>query len=334
MATIKDVAKLAKVSTTTVSHVINKTRYVAQDTKQRVWDAIEVLNYSPSAIARSLKNKATRTIGFIITELNNAFFSEVIAGAERYCYKNGYTMILCCTQNEEKKQRDYLRMLAEKRVDGMIVMCSELNECLQTELDKYTDTPMVIMDWGPESQITDKIIDNADHGGYLATQYLIDNGHKNIGCITGPMDKLICKDRLKGFYKAMQDADLEINSKWIYESDFLSENCCEIAKEIATNPDKPTALFVFNDVMAFATISTLVQNGVRVPEDISIIGYDNVAQAAYFSPPLTTIHQAKRRLGKTAVELLFKRMQDKDHEPRTFSMEPEIVARKSVFKLN
>ncbi|UJF18595.1 substrate-binding domain-containing protein [Vibrio sp. SS-MA-C1-2] len=334
MATIKDVAKMANVSTTTVSHVINKTRFVAEETQKRVLKAVDELNYAPSAVARSLKCNTTRTIGMLVTESTNSFFAEVIAGVERYCYKNGYTLILCNTENSIEKQRDYLRMLTEKRVDGLIVMCSELDSHLLTMLDRHEHLPMVVMDWGPESPHTDKIIDNTEHGSYLAIQHLIDMGHQKIGCITGQMDKLTCKERMNGFYKAMSEADITINDSWLIEADFLCDAASQAVDKLLEQTERPTAIFAFNDVMALAIISRLNQKGISVPEDISIIGYDNIDLSAYFSPPLTTVHQPKRRLGKTAVELLFQRMKDKDHESRVFTMEPELVARQSVKKLN
>lgn len=180
MATIKDVARLAGVSTTTVSHVINKTRFVAEATQEKVMKAVDELNYAPSAVARSLKCNSTRTIGMLVTQSTNLFFSEVIDGVESYCYRQGYTLILCNTGGIYEKQRDYIRMLAEKRVDGILVMCSDLTEELKEMLDRHSDIPKVVMDWGPESSRADKIIDNSEEGGYLATKYLIDNGHTDI----------------------------------------------------------------------------------------------------------------------------------------------------------
>ncbi|CAH0533049.1 HTH-type transcriptional repressor PurR [Vibrio stylophorae] len=336
MATIKDVAKMAGVSTTTVSHVINKTRFVAEATTEKVWEAINTLNYAPSAVARSLKCNTTRTIGMLVTQSYNTFFSEVVHGVEHYCYKHGYTLVLCNTEGSISKQRDYLRMLAEKRVDGLIVMCSDLSDELWHTLDRMVELPMVVMDWGPETPHSDKIIDNVEQGAYLAVRHLIEQGHEKIGCITGQMDKLTCRERLRGMQKALTEADLPLVDKWVLESDFECAKTVDAVQQIIDMPEseRPTALFAFNDIMALAAMSRFHQNGIRVPDDISIIGYDNIELAAYFSPPLTTIHQPKRRLGKTAVELLFKRMKDKEHEIRTFAMAPELIERQSVKALN
>lgn len=334
MATIKDVARMAGVSTTTVSHVINKTRFVAEATQKKVLAAVDELNYAPSAVARSLKCNTTRTIGMLVTKSTNPFFAEVVHGVEEHCYGQGYTLILCNTEGNLDKQRDYLRMLAEKRVDGLLVMCSDLDEKLLELLERKKDLPMVIMDWGPESPHTDKIQDNAELGGYVATKYFIEHGHTKIGCLSGHSDKSTCQERLKGFYKAMGEAQLSVNEDWLLEGDFECESAVIAANKFIEMKERPTAIFCFNDIMAMALISTFEQAGIRVPDDISIIGYDNIDLAPYFSPPLTTIHQPKRRLGKTAIEILMERVKDKEHERRIFEMAPELVVRKSVKDLN
>ncbi|MBD0785345.1 HTH-type transcriptional repressor PurR [Vibrio sp. Y2-5] len=330
MATIKDVARLAGVSTTTVSHVINKTRFVAEATQEKVLEAVKELNYAPSAVARSLKCNTTRTIGMLVTQSTNLFFSEVIDGVESYCYRQGYTLILCNTGGIYEKQRDYIRMLAEKRVDGILVMCSDLTQELSEMLESHADIPKVIMDWGPEASKADKIIDNSELGGYLATKYLIDRGHKDIACLSGHLNKLACQERIAGFRRAMEEANLVVNDNWILEGNFECDTAVLAADKIIAMDKMPTAVFCFNDTMALGLMSRLQQKGVRVPDDISVIGYDNIELAEYFSPPLTTIHQPKRRVGKNAFEILLERIKDKEHERRIFEMHPEIVERDTV----
>ncbi|OOF09417.1 MULTISPECIES: HTH-type transcriptional repressor PurR [Salinivibrio] len=334
MATIKDVARLAGVSTTTVSHVINKTRFVAEKTTEKVWQAVEELNYAPSAVARSLKCNTTRTLGMLVTKSTNPFFAELVHGVEDYCYKQGYTLILCNTEGNLEKQRDYLRMLSEKRVDGLIVVCSDLNEDLMLLLEKKRDLPMVVMDWGSHHIDTDRIEDNAELGGYLATKHFIDNGHTRIGCISGQMDKNTCKHRLNGYFRALKEANIPVNENWLIEADFEADQAQIAAKQLATMSDRPTAVFCFNDIMALAAISTFNEHGLKVPDDISVIGYDNIDLTEYFSPPLTTIHQPKRRLGKTAVKLLLARIANNETQQQVFEMQPALVSRQSVKTLS
>ncbi|WP_194089142.1 HTH-type transcriptional repressor PurR [Vibrio hibernica] len=334
MATIKDVARIAGVSTTTVSHVINKTRFVAEATQERVMAAVTELNYAPSAVARSLKCNTTNTIGMLVTQSTNPFFAEVVEGVESYCYRQGYTLILCNTGGLVEKQRDYIRMLAGKRVDGLLVMCSDLDDELRIMLDGHPDIPKVVMDWGPETSKADKIIDNSEEGGYLATRYLINNGHTDIACLSGHFEKMACKERIAGCKRALAEAGLTLPDDWLLEGNFECDTAVIAADKILAMDKKPSAVFCFNDIMALGLMSRLQEKGMKIPEDISIIGYDNIDLSAYFSPPLTTIHQPKRRVGKTAVEILLERIKDKDHAKQVFEMFPELVERSTVKKLN
>lgn len=189
MATIKDVAKMAGVSTTTVSHVINKTRFVAKETEEAVMQAIKNLKYSPSAVARSLKVNTTKSIGMIVTTSESPYFAEIIHAVEDHCYRQSYSLFLCNTQNDPEKIKNHLDMLAKKRVDGLLVMCSEYTSHSLDILSNAADIPMVVMDWGPNTD-TDVIEDNSFTGGYIATKHLIDCGHKAIGLIAGNWIKL------------------------------------------------------------------------------------------------------------------------------------------------
>ena len=211
MATIKDVAKRANVSTTTVSHVINKTRFVAEETRNAVWAAIKELHYSPSAVARSLKVNHTKSIGLLATSSEAAYFAEIIEAVEKNCFQKGYTLILGNAWNNLEKQRAYLSMMAQKRVDGLLVMCSEYPEPLLAMLEEYRHIPMVVMDWGEaKADFTDAVIDNAFEGGYMAGRYLIERGHREIGVIPGPLERNTGAGRLAGFMKAMEEAMIKV----------------------------------------------------------------------------------------------------------------------------
>lgn len=333
MATIKDVAKMAGVSTTTVSHVINKTRFVAAETEQQVLQAIKELNYSPSAVARSLKINTTKSIGMIVTTSETPYFAEIIHAVEEHCYRQGYSLFLCNTQNNPEKIRNHLEMLAKKRVDGLLIMCAEYEQDSLDLLADFTSVPMVVMDWGPNNEHTDIIQDNSFYGGYLATKYLIDNGHKDIALITGALLKTTARTRYEGFMKAMNEANLNINPDWILEGAFEPEDGYECMNKILAQPQLPTAVFCCNDVMALGAMSAIGEKGLKVPEDISIIGYDNIHASRFYSPPLTTIHQSKSRLGAQAVTLLFQRIADKSSKHDIIEIHPELVIRKSVKKL-
>ena len=336
MATIKDVAKLAGVSTTTVSHVINKTRFVAEDTTKAVWDAIQALHYSPSAVARSLKVNTTKSIGMIVTTSEAPYFAEIIHAVEDQCYRQGYSLFLCNTQNNPEKIKNHVDMLAKKRVDGILVMCSEYKADSLDLLKGFNAIPMVVMDWGPLNPNTDRILDNSFEGGYLATKHLIDNGHKEIGVIAGNLEKTTARDRFNGFLEAMKEANLPVRQEWITEVDFEPEDGYECMNNLFRLEKLPTAIFCFNDVMALGAISAITERGLSVPNDISIIGYDNIHSSRFYAPPLTTIHQSKSRLGTQALNLLLERIQkeEKVSEPQILEFHPELVPRKSVLNLN
>lgn len=334
MATIKDVAKLAGVSTTTVSHVINETRHVAAETKQVVLKAIEELHYSPSAVARSLKVNTTKSIGMIVTTSEAPYFAEIIHAVEEQCYRQGYSLFLCNTQNNPEKIKNHVDMLAKKRVDGILVMCSEYKDDSLDLLKGFSDIPMVVMDWGPLNPNTDRILDNSFEGGYLAGKYLVENGHKEIGYLSAELSKTTARKRYEGFLKALHEAGFEMNPDWLLEGSFEPEDGYECMNRLLAQPNHPTAVFCCNDIMAFGAISAITEKGLRVPDDISIIGYDNVHISRFCAPPLTTIHQSKARLGEQALKLLFDRITTKSDERSTIEIHPELVIRKSVRKIN
>ncbi|EJY0697591.1 TPA: substrate-binding domain-containing protein [Vibrio parahaemolyticus] len=335
MATMKDIAKLAGVSTSTVSHVINKTRFVSEEISERVNNAAKELNYyAPSALARSLKVNRTKTIGMLVTTSTNPFFGEVVKGVERSCYHKGYSLILCNTEGDNERMRQSINTLLQKRVDGLILMCSSLEGERIDVFERYPDIPVVVMDWGPMLFTSDKIQDNSLRGGYLAAKYLIDCGHTEIGCITGPLIKHQAQMRYEGYKRAMNEAGLEFNANWIIESDFECEGGYQAFKKMTERGTLPSSIFVSNDMMAMGVINAANELGIKVPDDLSIIGYDDIHIAKFMSPSLTTIHQPKYRLGQAAVETLVRRLDDKSNEAQVVQLEPTLVVRNSVKLLN
>ncbi|SJL84176.1 substrate-binding domain-containing protein [Vibrio palustris] len=333
MATMKDIAKQAGVSTSTVSHVINQTRYVSDDIAERVNLAAKQLNYAPSALARSLKMNRTKTLGMLVTTSTNPFFGEVVKGVERSCYQQGYNLILCNTEGDEQRMRASIDTLLQKRVDGLMLMCTTL-ECQQVmDFERYPDIPVVVMDWGPTVDVSDKILDNSYQGGMMATQYLIDCGHKHIGCITGPLSQHQALNRLQGYQAAMQQAGLVIKDEWVIESNFECEGGYDAMNTLLACTSQPTALFASNDMMAMGAINAASKHQVAIPETISIIGYDDIRIAEFMTPALTTIHQPKYRLGKAAVEAVLARLQSADAKPQMIKLEPTLVERHSVKSL-
>tara|TARA_Y100001956_G_scaffold80293_1_gene95203 strand:+ start:1463 stop:2470 length:1008 start_codon:yes stop_codon:yes gene_type:complete len=330
MATMKDIAKLAGVSTSTVSHVINKSRFVSEEISERVNNAAKQLNYTPSALARSLKVNRTKTIGMLVTTSTNPFFGEVVKGVERSCYQQGYNLILCNTEGDNERMRESINTLLQKRVDGLILMCSSLEGERIDVFEKYPDIPVVVMDWGPMLFTSDKIQDNSLRGGYIAAKHLIEAGHKDIGCITGPLVKHQAQMRYEGYKRALNEAQLDFNPNWIIESDFECEGGYSAFNKMYEKGKLPSALFVSNDMMAMGVINAANEKGVRIPEDLSIIGYDDIQISKFMTPSLTTIHQPKYRLGKAAVEALLNKLDGHSSDAQIVQLEPTLVERATV----
>lgn len=334
MATMKDIARLAGVSTSTVSHVINKSRFVSDEIAERVNNAAQQLNYAPSALARSLKMNRTKTIGMLVTTSTNPFFGEVVKGVERSCYHKGYNLILCNTEGDNQRMKASINTLLQKRVDGLLLMCSTLEGERLDVFDRYPDIPVVVMDWGPILFASDKIQDNSLQGGYMAAKHLIECGHKEIGCITGPLIRHQAQMRYEGYKRALAEAGLGIHPDWIIESDFECEGGYQAFEKLYERGKLPSALFVCNDMMAMGVIQAANQRGLRVPDDLSLIGYDDVHIAKFMTPALTTIHQPKYRLGKAAVDTLLYRLENPDTTAQVVQLEPTLVVRSSVCSLN
>ncbi|EPY2709579.1 substrate-binding domain-containing protein [Vibrio cholerae] len=333
MATMKDIARLAGVSTSTVSHVINKSRFVSDEIAERVNNAAQQLNYAPSALARSLKMNRTKTIGMLVTTSTNPFFGEVVKGVERSCYHQGYNLILCNTEGDNQRMKASINTLLQKRVDGLLLMCSTLEGERLDVFDRYPDIPIVVMDWGPILFASDKIQDNSLQGGYMAAKHLIECGHKEIGCITGPLIRHQAQMRYEGYKRALSEKGIAINPDWIVESDFECEGGYNAFEKLCERGKLPSALFVCNDMMAMGVIQAANLRGLRVPYDLSLIGYDDVHIAKFMSPALTTIHQPKYRLGKAAIDTLLYRLENPDTTAQVVQLEPTLVARGSVRKL-
>ncbi|MDR6296490.1 ribose operon transcriptional repressor RbsR [Pantoea dispersa] len=330
MATMKDVARLAGVSTSTVSHVINNNRFVSEQVRDRVEQAIRELNYAPSALARSLKIKQTRTIGMLLTASSNPFYSEVVRGVENSCYERGYSLILCNTEGDEERMNRSLETLMQKRVDGLLMMCTETHLPSAEILNRYPSVPMVMMDWAPFEGRGDIIQDNALLGGELATQYLIDRGYTRIACIAGPLDKTPARLRLDGFHQAMAASGLAVPPGYVVDGDFEFQGGFNAMSQLLALDPPPQAVFTSNDAMAVGVYHALYQAGLRVPQDMAVMGYDNIELARYLTPPLSTIHQPKDELGELAIDTLIHRMSDPDASQQTLVLTPELVERGSV----
>jgi len=329
MATMKQVAERAGVSTTTVSHVINRTRVVSKEVQDRVQAVIQELHYIPSAVARSLKNDKTHTLGMLVPNSSNPYFAELIQGIEDAAFRLGYNIILCNSYDDPKKQAAYIRVLLEKRIDGLILVSSGSDREL-TRLLSDEKIPKVLVDRELAGVRADFVETDHEQGGYLATKYLIELGHTDIACVSGPQDLLSSSARVAGYRRALRDAHIRPRADHLVYSDFTSRGGYEAFRKLLALKKRPTAVFAGNDLMAIGGICAAHAQGVQVPRDLSVVGYDDIALASYCNPPLTTISQPKRRIGELTAHILVDRLADVATPLRRELLQPALVARAST----
>ncbi|MDP8169803.1 substrate-binding domain-containing protein [Pasteurella skyensis] len=330
MATMKDIARIAKVSTSTVSHVINNSRFVSDEIREKVLAVVEELNYTPSALARSLKVNETKTIGMLVTASDNPFFAEILRYVEQYCHLNNYNLILSYTDGNTDRLQKNIQALIQKKVDGLILMCAESHWNIDKSLNSQLTLPMVIMDWWPTELNADKIHENSELGGYIATKALIEKGYKDIAIITGGVKKSLSQNRLNGYKKMLVEANIPLRSEWIIESHFNYEDGFTAMQKLLEHKPYPRAVFACSDTIAIGAYKAIWQAGLKIPEDIAVIGYDDIHLAQYLSPPLTTIHQPKKSLAKTAVETLLDRIKNHHLTYKNIVLEPTLILRESI----
>lgn len=326
--TIKDVAQMAGVSVTTVSHVINNTRYVSDGLRARVQDAIRELDYHPNALARGLRGGESRTIGLIVPDNSNPFFAEVARDIEDVGFAKGYSVILCNSDGDIKKESAYIEILIAKKVDGVIFIASgSSHDHIQRLLRR--DIPVVIADRDISSFPVDMVMVSNEQGGYEATKYLLALGHKKIGCITGPSELTPSADRVRGYRRAILEENIPIIDEYIVSGDFRFQSGSAAMECLLNLADPPTAVFICNDMMAIGALRTLRKAGLKVPEDLSIVGFDDIELASAVSPALTTIHQPIEEFANLTVKILLNRIHKKPAGKRRMVFETRLVIRDS-----
>lgn len=332
MITIRDVARHAQVSVTTVSHVVNATRFVSEVARERVQRAIDELGYVPSALARSLKSNRTHTVGMMIPNSSNPYFAEIIRGIEDTCYGAGFNVILCNSDDDPHKQSTYVRLLSEKQVDGLIVMSSGSDSELLDTL-RAARMPQVVVDREIDDLAADLVEVNHEAGGGLATRHLLGLGHRRIACIAGPQGLSSARQRVEGYRAALAEAGGAVDEALVRSGDFTSAggHAAMLALLEPADPRRwPTAVFASNDLMAMGAVSAAASRGLRIPQDLSVVGFDDIALAAYCNPPLTTIAQPKHETGELAARLLLERIADPSRGLQREILQPALQLRQST----
>lgn len=326
---MRHVAERANVSVTTVSHVINETRPVSDELRQRVLAAMDELGYQPNLLARSLRQGKTHTIGMIIPDNANPFFAEMSRGVEDTSFEQGYSVILCNSDSNLDKELLYANVLAEKRVDGILFVAAGLSTERILDLQARR-MPLVVVDRDlPEAAVDSVLTDNAQ-GGWLATHHLVELGHHRIGCITGPSDITPSAERITGYRQALDESGIPVDKALIVRGDFQYDSGYQAASQLLQMDDPPTAIFACNDLMAIGVMSAALKLGLHIPADLSVIGFDDVRLASFANPPLTTIVQPKYEIGVIATTMLLERMHDLEMPARRRVFETNLLVRQST----
>jgi LacI family transcriptional regulator len=331
MTTIRDVANRAEVSISTVSRVVNGSGgyRVHPDIRERVLKAVAELDYRPNYLARGLRQSNTCMIGLIIPDNANPFYAELARAIEDAGFAAGYSVILCNSDLSEEKQQAYVDVLLSHKVDGVILINMLLPPLNSIERIRAENIPMVVTNVDALEPKMDQVIVDDHRGGYLAGQYLLRLNHRHIGCITYSQPLSFINSRTVGFRQALAEAGIELTTEDFAIGNGRYESGYKAMQELIQRRPNLTAVFVFNDMMALGAIGALHAQGMRVPEDVSIIGYDNIALAAVFEPALTTIAQPIAAIGQECITQLLERIQQPGKQPTQITLPVELIERSS-----
>ena len=333
--TISEIAKLSGVSKTTVSRVLSGSNFISKNTRDKVLEIIKEKEYKPSIIAQSMRTNKTRTIGLVLADIENPFYSRVAKGVMDVVETKNYNVILCNSNNDIKSEERDIRTLIERGIDGLLLTTVELKiKTIENLIDR--EFPFILIDCKLDTPGVNYVVNDDYYGAKLATEYLIELGHKKIFFL-GNRKLLSLRERLRGFKDTLVDHKIEssntfvpqkfINMYGIYDID-------KIIEYIINREEKIAAVFAGNDYLAIKSIKVINGNGLKVPEDISVIGYDNIEISSMIKVPLTTIRQPKYLLGKLAAEQLFEILENRSNkEIKRIILRPELVIRQSCKRI-
>ncbi|ACY91279.1 DNA-binding transcriptional regulator CytR [Salmonella enterica subsp. enterica serovar Typhimurium str. 14028S] len=328
-ATMKDVALKAKVSTATVSRALMNPDKVSQSTRSRVEQAALEVGYFPQSMGRNVKRNESRTILVIVPDICDPFFSEIIRGIEVTAAEQGYLVLIGDCAHQNQKEKTFLNLIITKQIDGMVLLSSRLP--FDASVEEQRNLPPMVMsnEFAPELELPTEHIDNLT-AAFNAMNYLLDLGHKRIGCIAGPEDMPLCHYRLQGYVQALRRSGIVVDPHYIARGDFTFEAGANALKQLLEQPLPPTAVFCHSDVMALGALSWAKRQGLKVPDDLSIIGFDNIALAEFCDPPLTTVAQPRFDIGREAMLLLLDQMQGQNVSSGSRLMDCELIIRGST----
>jgi LacI family transcriptional regulator len=331
VSTLNDVARLAGVSTMTVSRVINNSGYISPEARARVNVAIAELGYMPNILARQLRSKRTKTIALVVTDITNPFFTTIARGVEDVAGARGYAVMFCNTYESEAEEIDYIRLLIQRRIDGVLLVPAT-NSSGSLELLQKHGLPVVVLDRRARfEERVDEVRTDSEAGAYAIVNHLLELGHRRIAVLTGPEGVSTSADRVAGYRRARAEKGLASEPEQVLFGEYNEASGFEMTRKILAGRPRPTAIFAANNFIAFGAIRALREVGMQTPEDMSIVVFDDLPPSWNLDPFLTVVAQPAYEIGRQAAELMLERLAGKaPSEPRTIVLPSEMITRRST----
>jgi LacI family transcriptional regulator len=328
--TIKDLASAANVSTNTVSRALNNKGEVKKETRDRILALAREMNYVPNQLARSLLHHRTKTIGVIVSDNSNPFYARQVRGVEDCTRFHGYNMILCNSDENPERESAALAILREKRIDGLLITPASTDGSFAASLPRY-QLPMVLLNRATEDADVDYVKTDNVLGARLAVKRLLDRGCRRVCYLSGALRISSLRERLVGARQAMRDAGLSEDVLHVIEIGSHVEDGYLQARSLLQGAVRPDGLFAFNDTIAIGAMRAIREAGLRIPDDVAVVGYDDIEIASYLEISLTTVRQKRYELGWKGAELLISKLADREkHQPQHIEEAPELIIRESA----
>ncbi len=329
MATMKDVAQLAGVSTATVSRALMNPEKVSSSTRKRVEEAVLEAGYSPNSLARNLRRNESKTIVAIVPDICDPYFTEIIRGIEDAAMEHGYLVLLGDSGQQKKRESSFVNLVFTKQADGMLLLGTDLPFDVSKPEQKNLPPMVMACEFAPELELPTVHIDNLT-SAFEVVNYLTQLGHKRIAQISGPENATLCQFRLQGYQQALRRAGITMNPTYTTFGDFTFESGVKAVRQLMSLPDAPTAIFCHNDIMAIGAIQEAKRLGLRIPRDLSVVGFDDIQFSQYCDPPLTTISQPRYEIGRQAMLMMLELLRGHDVQAGSRLLETQLVIRESA----
>ena len=327
--TVEDVAEYAGTSVATVSHVINDTRYVSPDLREKVEQALDELDYKPNRIAKSLKTNETRTFGLLVSDITNPHFSHAVKGVESIATKMDYGTLVASSDESVEKQNFYIDLLLGEAVDGIILAPAVGTKPSVKKIVEH-NVDLVFIDRKINGIAASSVLAENISGAYEATKYLIEHGHRKIGIILGLEGLTTTEERLEGYKSALRDHDIAFKDKYVVGGGSHTESAISATQTLLNLSDRPSAIFSTSNLMTIGVIKTITSEGLKCPQDMSVIAFDDFDWASAFEPALTTVAQKPFKMGSIAASLALEMIKKKGGDTREIRTPTELIVRDSV----